>query len=179
MDDTKTAASANIELTDLNFWLKYQLGQWNAWADGRGNDWLDLETGNPDFPTAGVMLMHAFSPVHRYGDRILGVDPVEPPKPAGALTWTFISDWAEKCIHRHRQAIDFLDPANPGKLAQFSIQSMGAVQVRATRCLAHAVNHAVWHLGGIIHLLRRAGIAPPSRSDFLYWGIDQEEPVSG
>jgi len=179
MDNSQPKTGASIALEDVNGWLEYQLGQWNAWAEGRGDNWLALETNNPDFPTAGVMLMHAFTPLHRYADRILGRNPIDPPDPDAELTWPFISDWAARCILRHREAVEQLDPADGGKLVQFSIQSMGPVQVRTTRCLAHAASHAVWHLGGIIHLLRKAGIAPPSRSDFLYWGVDQEEPVGG
>jgi uncharacterized damage-inducible protein DinB len=179
MENPEPTAGACIELTDLNQWLEYQLGQWNKWAAGRDEDWLALETGNPQWPTAADMLMHAFSPLHRYADTVLGVEPEPQPEPANGLTWEFICDWAVRCLRQHRQAVSQLDPANPGQLVTLNTRSMGPVQARSTRCLAHAATHAAWHLGGIIHLLRRAGSEPPQRSDLLYWGVAQEDQSNG
>lgn len=179
MDHTRAPAGANIELIDLNDWLAHQLDQWRSWAAGRDESWLGFETNNPQFPTAADLLMHAFGPLHRYADRILGAEPTPSPKADGELTWDFISDWASRCLARHREAIDQLDPDDPSRLVQFDTQSMGRVQARSTRVLAHAAMHAAWHLGGLIHLLRKTGLEPPQRSDFLYWGISQEEPAGG
>ncbi|HES58620.1 MAG TPA: hypothetical protein ENO21_04230 [Firmicutes bacterium] len=174
MDSTENAQGAALELIDLNQWLRRQLEIWDDWAAERSEDWLELETGNSQWPAAADLLMHAFTPLHRYADRVLDTAAADPPESGDGRSWSYIHDWGQRCIDRHRQAIEQLDPGDPGRLVELDTRSMGRVKARATRCLAHASTHAAWHLGGLIHLLRRAGIDPPQRSDFLYWGVDQE-----
>lgn len=179
MDNTGTAQGAALELADLNHWLKRQLEIWNAWAAERDEDWLGLDTGNQRWPTAGDLLLHAFTPLHRYADRVLDAKAADPPEAGDGPGWDYFRDWGRRCAERHRQAIAQLDPAAPTALVELDTQSMGRVQARATRCLAHAATHAAWHLGGLTHLLRKAGIEPPQRCDLLYWAVDQEETQDG
>jgi uncharacterized damage-inducible protein DinB len=179
MDETANARGAALELMDLNHWIRRQLRTWDAWAVEQDEAWLGLETGNSQWPTAADLLLHALTPLHRYADRVLDAETFDPPESTDGASWSFIRDWGQHCIDRHRQAIEHLEPDDPGKLVELETRSMGRVNARATRCLAHAATHATWHLGGLIHLLRRAGIDPPQRNDFLYWGIDQEEQRNG
>jgi uncharacterized damage-inducible protein DinB len=51
---------------------------------------------------------------------------------------------------------------------EFKTRSAGILAVTKGLALTHAATHCVWHLGGIVHLLRSKNIEPPQRSDLIF-----------
>lgn len=168
MEQTSPAISA----LDLNAWLGWQLDHFNAWHATVETDWLRLPTGNAGFPVLASLVDHAFTPLHRYSDQVLGEEPVAPESLAQAA-WPQLYAWAKVCLARHRAACQAAAP-DPQRRVPFKTRSAGVLTVSANYALVHAATHCLWHLGGIVHLLRQAGIAPPQKSDLLFWALEQE-----
>jgi len=167
-------AAAVLPLADLHAWLWYQYKHWCSWAAERDAAWLSLPTGNPTLPTLSRLFGHAFTPLHRFADQVLGVEPLSPPDLSSA-DWPTLLAWAECCLARHREACRAALHSDPASIVSLTTRTAGILQVRVNHGLAHAATHCVWHLGGIAHLLRAAGIEPPQRSDMLFWAAEQLE----
>jgi uncharacterized damage-inducible protein DinB len=165
-----------MDLLAYNAWLAYQLELWNEWARSRDDvAWLALPTGNPTFPTAAAMLAHAFTPLHRYSDQVLGVEAIAPPTlDAG---WPPLHAWAQTCLGRHAQACTAV-LADPQRVVDFKTRSAGILTATAGIALTHAATHCFWHLGGVAHLLRAAGIAPPQHSDLIFWAGSRRDATA-
>lgn len=167
-----TGLEAILALSD---WIAYQLGNWEEWAREKDGGWLGISTGNPAFPTLGYFFRHAFSPLHRYCDQIDGVEPVDD----GGIDpadWSALTAWAWRCTGRHRDCLLGLGPAWLDRPLRFKTRSAGELEVTLGGALMHAATHCTWHLGGMSHLLRSHGIAPPARSDLILW---LASPVAG
>jgi uncharacterized damage-inducible protein DinB len=161
-----------ITAVELNDWLAWQLERLDAWQATVDPAWLRIETGNPAFPVLAALLDHAYSPVHRYSDRVLGVEPVTPESLAQAA-WPEIHAWAKICLARHREAC-LAAEQDAERLLQLPTRSMGTLTVSVRHALAQAATHCLWHLAGIAHLLRQAGIAPPQTSELIFWAAEHQ-----
>lgn len=157
---------------ELANWLYWQLESWNSWAATRDPGWLALPTGNSGFPDLRIMLAHAFTPLHRYSDQALGVDPIAPPD-MSAASWHELYGWGATCLKRYAQAVLAVSTAAPEAIVNFQTRSAGVLHVKARLALAHAATHCFWHLGGVAHLLRQAGLEPPQRSDLIFWAREE------
>jgi uncharacterized damage-inducible protein DinB len=166
-------APGALRLLDLNAWLDYQLGLWNGWVAAHDEQWLALPTGNPSFPDLAAMFAHAFTPLHRYSDQVLGQPPVpipDFPQPS----WRLLADWARVCLDRHREACEATPAAEAERIVDFVTRSFGTLSLPAGLTLAHGATHCAWHLGGMCHLLRLAGIEPPQKSDMIFWLLQRD-----
>lgn len=152
----------------LNEWLGYQLGNWQDWAREREAGWLALATGNAQFPTIGHFFRHAFSPLHRYADQAAGQDAADD-SAVDPADWAALTAWAWQCLERHHDLLLEFEPGWLDRDMRFKTRSAGLLETTVGGALAHAATHAVWHLGGITHLLRSQGITPPQRSDMILW----------
>jgi len=152
-------------LPALDAWLESLIGSWDEWARARDAAWLALPTGNERHPKLGILFRHTFTPLARYAD---GVASVEPRTDEGisADDWPALRDWARTCLARHREVGATVE--SPAEVRNFKTRSAGKLRTTPAIALTHAVTHAVWHLGGIAHLLRAAGIAPPQDSDLIF-----------
>jgi uncharacterized damage-inducible protein DinB len=162
---------SQIELSELNGWLTSQLSGWEAWAGEAGTDWLKLDTGNERFPTVGELFRHAFSPLRRFTFDANG-------RPADdsavdATDWKALLGWARMSLELHREACLLLLPDTADEILELTLRSGAQLRIRRRLALAHGATHCFWHLGGIAHLLRHAGIAPPQRSDLLFFAAEQ------
>lgn len=180
MDSSTGFASAHdtaavLTIADLHAWLEYQLEVWRQWGAGRDGSCLVLPTGNHQFPTLGELFQHAFSPLHRYSDQVLGEPPITPPEIA-PNNWPALLSWAEHCVARHAEACDVALHRPAAATIAFQTRSAGTRTLRLNHALAHAVTHCFWHLGGVVHLLRAAGHEPPQHTDLLFWA---EKQLSG
>jgi uncharacterized damage-inducible protein DinB len=166
---------AGIELLELNDWLDRQLAAWDAWAAERTDEaWLALPTGNERFPTVGELYRHCFSPLLRYSAQA-----AENPPPDDShidpRSWAALHGWAVEALGNHRTVCSSVTRENADAVLPFTTRSAGVLSVTRRMALAHAATHCFWHLGGIAHLLRLSGIAPPQRSDLLFYAIAQAE----
>lgn len=161
-----------ISLMEMNGWLTAQLAAWRAWAaDQPGSDWLTIASGNERFTDCGTLFRHAFSPLHRYSDQAVASEPVDDSH-VDPADWEALSAWAETCLARHREVCADLErqPERGIEPLVFRTRSAGELCVERRLALAHAATHCFWHLGGIAQLLRARGIAPPQRSDLIFFG---------
>lgn len=166
-------------ILSLNAWIAYQLSNWEDWARGHDGAWLSLPTGNPAFPALGVFFRHAFTPLHRYSDQACGVEAADD-SGVDASVWPDLTAWAWQCVSRHAECLGGMEPAWLDRPLRFKTRSAGELEATVGGALAHAATHCIWHLGGIAHLLRQQGIAPPGRSDMIFWlsnPVPSEEPV--
>lgn len=158
-----------ITLLELNGWLQSQLDGWLSWAEEAGDrSWLALPTGNERFPTVGTLFRHAFTPLHRYSDQAASAEPVDD-SAIDPADWAQLSAWAATCLARHHSVCSGLDATQADHPLSFATRSAGTLTVPRRIALTHATTHCFWHLGGIAHLLRANGIAPPQRSDLIFY----------
>jgi uncharacterized damage-inducible protein DinB len=160
-----------LELMELNAWLTSQQAEWKAWGADRDAAWLELPTGNERFPTLGAMFRHAFTPLHRYSAQAIAATPPDDAH-IGTSDWQALIEWAETGLTSHRGACAVQTADTAEQVHTFQTRSAGPIAIQARLALAHAATHCFWHLGGIAHLLRREGIAPPQRSDLLWFGAE-------
>jgi uncharacterized damage-inducible protein DinB len=165
-----------VSALELNAWIGWQLAKWDAWQAGIDSDWLRLPSGNPAWPELAGLFDHAVTPLHRYSDRILGAEPVAPAK-MNAAEWPQLYAWAGVCLARHASACHAA-AGDAEQLVEFQTRSAGVMVASARLALAHAATHCAWHLAGITHLLRSAGLEPPQRCDMIFWAMEQASASS-
>ena len=172
--ETPLETAAGLPLADLHAWLWYQFKLWRDWTAENGDGWLAMPTGNPTFPTLGRLFGRAFTPLHRFSDQALGAEPITPPD-FSAADWPALQAWAERCLARDREACRAALVSDPTRTLHLKTRSAGELTVRMNHGLAHAAMHCYWHLAGVTHLLRAAGIEPPQHTDLLFWAAKQME----
>ena len=157
-----------LELLELNDWLTSQLATWKTWGEGRDPAWLELPTGNERFETLGELFRHCFTPLHRYSATAIAQTPPDDSH-ISPSDWPALLKWAAAGLEQHRAACAAQTPESAETVMTFQTRSAGPITLRARHALAHAGTHCFWHLGGIAQLLRRADIAPPQKSDLLWY----------
>lgn len=162
-------------LPTLCRWLARLLEQWDAWAAPRNPEWLGLPTGNPAFPAIGDFMRHAFTPLHRYSDQVLGAEPFDD-SALDSRDWAALKSHAKACLARHAEACTATTGSDWARQIEFRTRSAGILKVGTADALTHAATHCVWHLGGVAHLLRAAGIEPPQRSDLIFMAMSPLRP---
>jgi uncharacterized damage-inducible protein DinB len=167
------SASGLLVIQGLNEWIAYQLRNWQDWARERDASWLGLATGNEKFPTLGHLFQHAFSPLRRYTDQAAGLPPTDDAH-ISAADWTQLTAWAWECLNAHRDLLLGFEPGWLDRPLEFTTRGAGVLRATVGGALTHAATHCVWHLSGTAHLLRSQGIAPPGRSDLLFWLADED-----
>lgn len=167
------ALAPAVSVLELNDWLTWQLAKWDTWQAGQATDWLRLPSGNSAWPGLAALFAHAFAPLHRYGDFILGAEAVHPPELGGA-DWAQLHAWAARCLARHREACGAAAD-DPERQLSYQSRTAGTLVISARMALAQGATHCAWHLAGITHLLRHAGIEPPQQSDLLFWALEQQQ----
>jgi uncharacterized damage-inducible protein DinB len=169
------AADSALSLVELSDWIGDVVTRWVAWSTDRDSEWLLWPTGNERFSTLGHLFIHAFSPMHRYADQVVGVEPADDSH-INAHSWVALTTWAHQCQQRHREVSAMLGDA-AGQVVDFHTRSAGVLQVSAAEALTQAVTHCYWHLGGVSHMLRLGGIAPPGGGDFIQWAAARRRPA--
>jgi uncharacterized damage-inducible protein DinB len=167
-------SAASLSLLDLSAWIGYQLEQWAAWAESRDEEWLTWPTLNERYPTLGNLYIHAFSPLHRYADQVVGDDPADDTG-LNIHAWIAVHTWAQQCQQRHYSVCAGLALDDATRMIHFRTRSAGVLYVSVGEALTHACTHCFWHLGGIAHLLRLAGTAPPQGSDMILWAARRHD----
>jgi len=163
------APEMSLSLLELNTWISYQLDQWVAWTEQQGEDWLSWPSLNERNPTLGHLFIHAFSPMHRYADQVIGQPPADDAQ-LHADSWVAIQLWARQCLARHREVCTGLAAGEAARMVRFQTRTVGELHVSVGECMTHACTHCFWHLGGIAHMLRLGGTtAPPQHSDLIFW----------
>lgn len=161
--------SIGISVQTLRDWISWQLGIWEAWAEEQPDEkWLQLETGNANHPTVSRMLLHAFGPVRRYAERILGSEPIDE---SGLEIDSFadLAGFARECLAIHANAEATFDTEQARTETPYQTRSAGIWTITAEEAFVHSLTHCFWHLGGIVQLLRSREIAPPQRSDLIFY----------
>ncbi|MEZ5338281.1 MAG: DinB family protein [bacterium] len=170
-----------ISLETLRRWLSWQLGKWDEWAAAQDNaDWLAVATGNPKWPTAGHMLVHAFSPVRRYAERTLGREPFDDSQ-VPADDWQALTAFARECLEVHASAAASFSTEAAREEVPYQTRSAGVWTITPEEAFVHALTHCYWHLGGVVHLLRANGIEPPQWNDLIFYaaGLHAQEQSAG
>ena len=85
-------------------------------------------TNNPAWPELGALFIHAFSPLHRYADRVAGIEPADD---SGLNTgaWVAIHAWAQQCLRRHYEVSANLPADELGRVIRFITRSGGEFEV--------------------------------------------------
>jgi uncharacterized damage-inducible protein DinB len=169
--DEMSVEGSSIKLLDLNAWLSYQLELWREWAAQRDRQWLALPTGNPTFGSIGQMFAHAFTPLDRFAGQTQGEEPQQYPEFVNP-SWSELTDWAQQCIERHREAC-LATAADADRDFNYVSRSSGTFMIPVWLGLAQGATHCAWHLGGLAHLLRFQGVEPPQRSDLLFGAFER------
>jgi uncharacterized damage-inducible protein DinB len=162
----------SLSLLDFNTWIGYQLDSWIDWAEGQGEDWLAWPTLNERNPKFGHLFIHAFSPMHRYADQVVGDEPADDSH-LNADSWIAVQMWARQCLGRHRDVCAGLQVGEAERMVRFMTRTVGELHVSIGECLTHSCTHCFWHLGGMAHMLRLGGIAPPQHSDLIFWAAER------
>lgn len=158
--------SGSAEMDLITGWLLYQLEAWCKWAAGRDEAWIQHPTGNERHPTLGRLFLHAWTPMHRYADQMLGSVRADAPDPPPE-DFTGLDAWAGQCLQRFEEAARLLPALADRSPRTYLTRSAGELKATPYEVLMHAALHCIWHLAGLAHLLRQAGIAPPPNLDLI------------
>lgn len=165
-EQMELSGSPGIDL--LLGWLAYLRQAWRTWAEGRDASWIERPTGNETFATLGRLYLHAWTPMHRYADQMLGSERADAPNPP-PQDIEGLDAWAGQCLARFEQALRLLPTLSDQAPRTYQTRSAGELKATPYEVLTHAALHCAWHLAGISHLLRQAGIAPPPRMDLIHY----------
>ena len=165
--------SIGISVDTLRSWISWQLDIWEDWAAQQADEsWLKVETGNTNHPDVARMLLHAFGPVRRYAERILGSEPFDD-SGLDVDNFEVLAGFARECLAIHANAQQKFSAEEARVETKYQTRSAGEWTITAEEAFTHSLTHCFWHLGGIVQLLRSRGIAPPQRSDLIFFAAQQ------
>ena len=164
-----------ISLDTMRSWISWQLDKWEEWDKEQSDDsWLRIETGNSHWPTADRLLVHAFAPVRRYAERILGNEPFDD-KALQADSFAELAAFGRECLAIHASASATFTTEQARAETKYQTRSAGEWTITPEEALVHALTHCYWHLGGVVHLLRANNIAPPQWNDLIFYAAGLHE----
>ena len=161
-----------ISLPTLRGWIGWQLDKWEAWAQQQPDArWMEIPTGNENWPTAGRLFIHAFGPVRRYAERILGTEPFND-RELQVAEFSELAAFARECLAISANAAAEFEVQQARTESSFRTRSGSEWVITSEEAFVHSLTHCFWHLGGISQLLRANGIAPPQWSDLIVYATE-------
>lgn len=155
--------------------LLLRYGKYNMWANKRFSDvliklseeQLDMEI-NSSFPSIRKTVYHMWSAEDIWIQRLLLVE--KPVWMQGAFEGSF-EEALEKWAEASKELVSFIerqyDEAHLQHVVQYYNQKKESMKLPVSTILMQVLNHATYHRGQLVTMLRQAGVKKIPRTDFM------------